>query len=153
MVTPASEGASAAGSGAVEMQRDTSREDELKRMTQAWETEQPGRLQKVRVPIKPLASYPDPISIPNSDKSWIGNRDWVRGYLYPLPDCKVAQVMSSIIHLQCNDKSPASLIYLHTYQMQCHRWHMPYTYVHICYRWHNYMYVYGYTLLSHSGSI
>ena len=54
MVTPASEGASAAGGGAVEMQRDTSREDELKRMTQAWETEQPGRLQKVRVPIKPL---------------------------------------------------------------------------------------------------
>ena len=76
MVTPASEGASAAGGGAVEMQRDTSREDELKRMTQAWETEQPGRLQKVRVPIKPLASYPDPIFIPNSDKSWIGNRDW-----------------------------------------------------------------------------
>ena len=43
MVTSASEG----GTG-VEMVRDTSREDELKRMTQAWETEQPGRLQKVR---------------------------------------------------------------------------------------------------------
>ena len=58
MVTPASEGASAAGGGAVEMQRDTSREDELKRMTQAWETEQPGRLQKVRLPIKPLPQHP-----------------------------------------------------------------------------------------------
>ena len=43
MVTSSNE-----GGGVVEMVRDTSREDELKRMTQAWETEQPGRLQKVR---------------------------------------------------------------------------------------------------------
>lgn len=47
MVTSSSEGGSGGG---VEMVRDTSREDELKRMTQAWETEQPGRLQKVGSP-------------------------------------------------------------------------------------------------------
>ena len=45
MVTSSNE-----GGGGVEMVRDTSKEDELKRMTQAWETEQPGRLQKVRSP-------------------------------------------------------------------------------------------------------
>ena len=47
MVTSSNDGG---GGGGVEMVRDTSREDELKRMTQAWETEQPGRLQKVRSP-------------------------------------------------------------------------------------------------------
>ena len=54
MVTSTSEG----GNG-VEMVRDTSREDELKRMTQAWETEQPGRLQKVRTPSNSSYLLPD----------------------------------------------------------------------------------------------